>query len=139
VEIPREPGAAWSKAAKDLHGLWWEQRIARQKVIDASITAKAEFENLYDKPYEDNKKVRVADHSQSRAFPRIACSRSMRTTSYRGSIDRDGDARDAANFVQVILDNLKTSGVQQANKGGKVVFSSLTLGLDGISVRWPLS
>ena len=28
--------------------------------MDASIAAKAEFEYLYDKPYEDNKKVRVA-------------------------------------------------------------------------------
>ena len=36
------------------------QRIARQKEIDASIAAKAEFEYLYDKPYEDKKKVRVA-------------------------------------------------------------------------------
>ena len=34
--------------------------IARQKEIDASIAAKAEFEYLYDKPYEDKKKVRVA-------------------------------------------------------------------------------
>ena len=47
-------------AAKKLHAEWWEQRIARQKEIDASIAAKAEFEYLYDKPYEDKKKVRVA-------------------------------------------------------------------------------
>ena len=32
----------------------------RQKEIDASIAAKAEFEYLYDKPYEDRSKVRVA-------------------------------------------------------------------------------
>ncbi|MCK5843492.1 MAG: hypothetical protein KAG97_02215, partial [Victivallales bacterium] len=30
---------------------WWEQRIARQKEIDASIAAKADSEYLYDKPY----------------------------------------------------------------------------------------
>ena len=35
-------------------------RIARQKEIDASIAAKAEFEFLYDKPYTDPKTVRVA-------------------------------------------------------------------------------
>ena len=45
---------------KKLHAEWWEARIARQKEIDASIAAKAEFEYLYDKPYEDKKKVRVA-------------------------------------------------------------------------------
>ncbi len=37
-----------------------EARIERQKEIDASIAAKAEFEYLYDKPYEDKKTVRVA-------------------------------------------------------------------------------
>ena len=43
-----------------MHTDWWQARIARQKEIDASIAAKAEFEYLYDKPYEDKKKVRVA-------------------------------------------------------------------------------
>ena len=37
----------------------------------------------------------------------------------------DGDAKDIVNFVQVILDNLQTSGVQQADKGDKLVFSSI--------------
>ena len=47
-------------ATKKLHADWWQARIARQKEIDASIAAKAEFEYLYDKPYEDKKTVRVA-------------------------------------------------------------------------------
>ena len=59
-EIPREADDKWPEQAKKLHAEWWKQRIARQKEIDASIAAKAEFEYLYDKPYEDKKKVRVA-------------------------------------------------------------------------------
>jgi adenine-specific DNA-methyltransferase len=59
-EVPREAGADWSAAWKKLHADWWAARIGRQKEIDASIAAKAEFEYLYDKPYPDNKKVRVA-------------------------------------------------------------------------------
>ena len=59
-EIPREADEGWPEEAKQLHAEWWEQRIARQKEIDASIAAKADFEYLYDKPYEDKKKVRVA-------------------------------------------------------------------------------
>jgi len=47
-------------SAKRLHADWWQTRIARQQEIDKSIAAKAEFEYLYDKPYLDNKKVRVA-------------------------------------------------------------------------------
>ena len=42
-EIPREADAKWPAKAKDLHAAWWEQRIARQKAIDASIAAKADF------------------------------------------------------------------------------------------------
>jgi adenine-specific DNA-methyltransferase len=59
-EIPRDADAKWPDAAKKLHAEWWQARIARQKEIDASIAAKAEFEYLYDKPYEDKKTVRVA-------------------------------------------------------------------------------
>ena len=59
-EIPREAGEGWSEEARKLHAEWWKNRIARQKEIDASIAAKADFEYLYDKPYEDKRKVRVA-------------------------------------------------------------------------------
>jgi hypothetical protein len=38
----------------------WQARIVRQSEINASIASKAEFEYLCDKPYVDNKKVRVA-------------------------------------------------------------------------------
>ena len=66
-EIPREADAKWSDAAKKLHADWWEARIARQKEIDASIAAKAEFEYLYDKPYEDKKKFASPVRSPSKA------------------------------------------------------------------------
>ena len=79
-EIPREADAKWTDAAKKLHADWWQARIARQKEIDASIAAKAEFEYLYDKPYEDKKKVRVAGPSLSRVFRRTACWAWTRTT-----------------------------------------------------------
>src|SRR5207247_2238706 len=59
-EIPREADAKWPEAAKKLQADWWQARIGRQKEIDASIAAKADFEYLYDKPYPDPKRVRVA-------------------------------------------------------------------------------
>ena len=46
--------------AERLLARWWEKRIARQKEIGASIAAKADVEFLYDKPYVDNARVRVA-------------------------------------------------------------------------------
>jgi adenine-specific DNA-methyltransferase len=57
---PSEGERARGPSAVELHHAWWEARIARQKEIDASIAAKADVEFLYDKPYEDKSKVRVA-------------------------------------------------------------------------------
>ena len=59
-EIPREADETWPEKAREIHTDWWKQRIKRQKEIDNSIAAKADHEFLYDKPYEDKKKVRVA-------------------------------------------------------------------------------
>ena len=59
-DIPRETDANWPEIAKLAHAKWWDERIARQKEIDDSIARNAETEYLYDRPYIDNSKVRVA-------------------------------------------------------------------------------
>jgi adenine-specific DNA-methyltransferase len=58
--LPDRPADPWPSPTQKVHADWWRARIARQKEIDASIAAKAEFEYLYDKPYDDKKRVRVA-------------------------------------------------------------------------------
>ncbi|MFO0832006.1 MAG: site-specific DNA-methyltransferase [Phycisphaerales bacterium] len=58
--LPDRPVDPWPEETTKIHVEWWKERIARQKEIDASIATKAEFEYLYDKPYDDKKKVRVA-------------------------------------------------------------------------------
>jgi adenine-specific DNA-methyltransferase len=125
-EIPREASESWSKDAKATHAAWWEARIARQKAIDASIAAKAEFENLYDKPYEDKNKVRVAGPFTVES---ISPHRVLAVDENEELIEMPGqndtDTRDAKDFVQIILDNLKMAGVQQAHKEDKIAFSSL--------------
>jgi adenine-specific DNA-methyltransferase len=69
-EIPREADSRWSDELKNLLGEWWEARTARQREIDKAIAAKAEFEYLCDKPYEDKKTVRVAGPFMSKACRR---------------------------------------------------------------------
>ena len=56
--IPRDVQDDWPAETKTLHARWWEARIARQREIDASIAARADYEYLYNKPYQDNRKVR---------------------------------------------------------------------------------
>ena len=43
-EIPRDADDSWPEAVRKIHADWWEQRIARQREIDASIAAKADYE-----------------------------------------------------------------------------------------------
>jgi adenine-specific DNA-methyltransferase len=126
-EIPRESDENWPKQAKDLHAEWWKQRIARQKAMDASIAAKAEFEYLYDKPYEDNKKVRVAGPFTVESLsPHRVLSVGDDDEILQKSGTFSGDKDDEADFVEMILENLRTSGVQQAHKEDKLAFSSIT-------------
>ena len=97
------------------------------KKIDASIAAKAEFEYLYDKPYSNNKAVRVAGPFTVES---LSPHRML-------GVDEDDELIDTLNqdpadysarqsFPQMILDNLKTAGVQQAHKADRITFTSLT-------------
>ena len=125
--LPDRPADPWPEVPTKLLSDWWQARIERQKEIDNSIAAKAEFEFLYDKPYADKKTVRVAGPFtvESLSPHRVI------------SVDEDGEwidgqpksksgRNDESDFVQMILDNLKTAGVQQAHKADKISFSSIT-------------
>ena len=120
----------WSADVKKLHAEWWTARIARQKEIDASIAAKAENEYLYDKPYEDKKKVRVAGPFTVES---LSPHRVLGVDENDNLIDPAKKTQVAAesdrSFEQMILENLKTAGVQQAHKDDKIEFTSL--------VPWP--
>ena len=125
-EIPRDAEADWPDATKALHSDWWEARIARQKEIDASIAAKADFEYLYDKPYEDKKTVRVAGPFTVES---LSPHRSLHVGADDELIDplavAESETAEAGDFVTMILENLETAGVQQAHKEDKIAFSSL--------------
>ena len=126
-EIPRDADETWPDKARSLHAQWWERRSARQKEIDASVAAKADYEYLYDKPYEDRGKVRVAGPFTVES---ISPHRTL-------EVDENGDTFDRIaeqgatyglgyDFAQTILENLKAAGVQQAHREDRIEFTSLT-------------
>jgi len=132
-EVPREAPADWPEAAKAALARFWDARILRQKEIDASIAAKAEFEFLYDKPYVDTSKVRVAGPFTVESLSPhrtlavdwddelidvLEASEGKRKAAERGD--------DVADFAHMILENLKAAGVQQAHKEDRITFLSLT-------------
>jgi adenine-specific DNA-methyltransferase len=126
-DIPREADAKWPDGAQATHADWWQARISRQKEIDASIAAKAEFEYLFDKPYQDNRKVRVAGPFTVES---LSPHRMLGVDEHDELIDHSAENREeyAARqaFPEMILDNLKTAGVQQAHKEGRIAFTALT-------------
>ena len=126
-EIPREAEESWPGELQELHRQWWEQRIARQREIDASIAARAEYEYLYDKPYEDRSRVRVAGPFTVES---ISPHRVLGVDENGDVIDGIAEARNGYgtgyDFGQIILDTLRRSGVQQAHREDRITFTSLT-------------
>jgi len=130
-QIPRELPADAPASSKEPHAKWWEARIARQKEIDASIAARADVEYLYDKPYVDNARVRVAGPftveslSPHRVLP--ASEEELiddidAAEGRRSPADADLAGQD---FAAIVIDYLKAEGVKQQAKGDRISFESL--------------
>jgi adenine-specific DNA-methyltransferase len=126
-DVPREADPTWHDVAKKVHADWWQARIARKKAMDISITSKAEPVYLYDKPYEDRKKVRVAGPFTVES---LSPHRMLGVDENDELIDslkeHSAEYRAKQSFPQMILENLKIAGVQQAHKEDKITFTALT-------------
>ena len=107
---------------------WWSARIARQQEIDKSIAAKAEYEYLYDKPHDSKKCVRVAGPFTVESLsPHRMLGVDENEELIDGRVKEDAAEYMAKQtFPQMILDNLKTAGVQQAHKEDRITFAALT-------------
>ena len=125
-QVPREEQESWSQETRELHAEWWKTRIERQREMDASIAAHADYEYLYDKPYEDKSVVRVAGPFTVES---LSPHRVLAVDENDEPIMRVADSHPdygADNFVKMIFENLNTAGVQQADKKGRIKFTSLT-------------
>ena len=129
-EIPCEADEDWPDAAAAAHAEWWTARIAKQKEIDASITAKADQEYLYDKPYADNARVRVSGpFSVESLAPHRMLAVDENDELFSVHADQKLGYGEAENFTEMILENLRVSGLQQSHKEDRITFTSLA--------RWP--
>jgi adenine-specific DNA-methyltransferase len=126
-EIPYKANPTWSEKAKKLHSDWWQSRFARQKEIDLSIASNADSTYIFDKPYEDKKKVRVAGPFTVES---LSPHRMIGIDENDELIDSLAEKKIGygvkKDFAQMILENLKTSGVQQAHKDDRITFTALT-------------
>jgi len=126
-EIPREVDTQWPEDAKKLHKYWWEACIARQKEVDASIAAKAEPTLIYDRPYEEKKTVRVAGPFTVESItPHRVLGVDENDELIDGAVEAKTGYTVERDFPQMILENLRLAGVQQAHKEDRITFTSLT-------------
>ena len=138
-EVPRQAPQDWPKTAVKVLAAFWDARIKRQREIDASIAAKADFETLHDKPYYDKGKVRVAGPftvesltphrfvETERPLPPPPDSTNQVREERRSYEVAKSPASPTPpiDFAGVILDQLRTAGIQQVKKADKIDFTAL--------------
>ena len=125
-QIPRQASEVWPAEAVETHRLWWDARVARQQEIDASIAAGADYEYLYDKPYQDGRKVRVAGPFTVES---VSPHRVLAVDEHDELLDHAAEPRPDGpqqDFAAVILEQLATAGVQQAHKEDRIAFAAVT-------------
>ncbi|MCU6453435.1 site-specific DNA-methyltransferase [Sphingomonas sp. A2-49] len=130
-QIPRELPATAAPATAEPHAKWWEARIARQREIDASIAGRADVEYLYDKPYTDPARVRVAGPFtvESLSPHRVLPASEEELIETADAADGKRSAADSdlagADFGGIVIDYLKAEGVKQQAKGDRITFESI--------------
>ena len=126
-KVPREASEDWPAEAVETHRLWWEARIARQQEVDESIAARADYEYRYDKPYEDNRKVRVAGPFTVES---LSPHRVVAVDENDELLDRVAEGKTdygpQQDFAGIILEQLATAGVQQAHREDRIAFAAVT-------------
>lgn len=101
----------------------------RREDINAAIQRHAEFELLYDKPYDDPKKVRVSGPFTVESLsPHRSLAFAGSAVDGAGALN-DGSAYDGArddmSFEQTILANLRTAGIQNGRRNERLTFDSV--------------
>ena len=129
-DIPRSRDNRWPIDVVEVHSKWWELSLARQGEIDASIKAKAAQQYLYDRPYENKARVRVSGpFTVESVSPHRMLTMNENDEFVDTHLSPTVDHRAPQDFSTMILENLRTSGVQQAHKEDGMSFAAI--------VPWP--
>ncbi|MFG2049623.1 site-specific DNA-methyltransferase [Micromonospora sp. NPDC048935] len=96
--------------------------------IEAAIKRHAEYEMLYDRPYDDKRKIRVAgpftveslSPHRSLAFAGSAVDEAKATGS-----NEEGTSNGSAEFEQTVTANLRAAGIQNGRKNERLTFDSI--------------
>lgn len=121
-EIPRVVVDGWSRKAVDIHSKWSKKMNDRQKEMDQAISENADNVFLYDKPVEDKSTVRVAGPFTVES---LSPHRSIATSCDVRLEEKSSEPVSETNFVSMVIENLRISGVQQMEKSNRISFTSV--------------
>jgi adenine-specific DNA-methyltransferase len=122
-ELPPTPAKRGDGGGAALLQEYWILRCDRQAEIDASIVRRADVELLNDKPYEDYKRIRVAGPFTVES---LSPHRMLSTDIERPATEREAERQTGpGQFETLILENLRTAGVQNTVKKERLKFERL--------------
>ncbi|MGH3974265.1 MAG: DNA methyltransferase [Pseudonocardiaceae bacterium] len=98
-----------------------QEGMSREE-IDAAITRHADIELLYDRPYEDAKKIRVAGRFTVES---VSPHRTSRFETEVPASEREGEHSDEEAYLRTVHENLLAAGVQNGRKAERLLFDSL--------------
>jgi adenine-specific DNA-methyltransferase len=144
AEVSQQPRAGGTSTNDIRHGFVYErvQHITLKSIannpdivegmtrdeIDAAIKKHADFETLYDRPYEDKHAVRVAGPFtvESLSPHRSLAFAGGPGTDHESATERAGEEQpDAPQFEASILENLAKAGIQNGLRGERIALESL--------------
>jgi adenine-specific DNA-methyltransferase len=96
-----------------------------REAIDAAIRRHADTELLYDQPYEDPSRIRVTGPFTVESLSPHRVLAGSDGGGGEGPAGEATPARDTADFVSIILDNLRKAGVQNTYKNERLVFERI--------------
>ncbi|MBB5716600.1 site-specific DNA-methyltransferase [Sphingomonas aerophila] len=130
--VPRQPRDDWNGEASRVLAEHWGTRRARQLALDESVAKNAELELLFDRPYVDRKRTRVAGPftfeslSPHRVIPVGEDDPYLAETL---EPDRQNVVRfrsqEQTDFGKVVVEHLRRAGVRNTKKDEHITFESL--------------
>ena len=126
-EVPHE--APDDEKLAGLIAQWLTLRQQRQKEINTCIALRADMEILYDKPYDDPKRVRVTGPFSVES---LSPHRILPADENMDGTVSEKEAHNRQDFTTIILDNLRASGVDNRVKNERIKFASL----DTFAGKW---
>lgn len=127
-QVPFECPAEWGGEARAAHVEYMAMRGKRQGEIDASIRRSAETEYLYDRPYEDKKKVRVAGPFTVESVSPVRALTAGADGSAGDPLEALGEGVDYGpdgKYLARMVKALRQNGVKQARREDRIEFAGV--------------